>query len=404
MPFIFHIDLDAFFTSVEENLNPKLKGKPLVVAGKSRRTVVASANYEARKYGIKSAQPIFLALKKCPSLKIVSHHFNEYVKASNLFHNLIYEKFCKKMESASIDECFLDVSDFVSNYKEAKFYAKKIQNKIKNDLNLDASIGISYNKFLAKTATDINKPFGITIITNEDIKTVLWKLPINRMNGIGISSAKALEKIGIKKIGDLANFDNIIKLQNILGKNAIIHYEHALGNGSSLVNFDSNNPKSVSISETLIEDTKDYSELKNFVINIAKQVYSRLNKINMSGKSIELRLKDNNFINRSKSKILNQYIENEDSLILESINLLDSLWKNYQVRLIGISVGNLKLLNEIKVPVSLFENGFQKNYDFKKIKNNSATTKIINEINNKIGSSILKKASDLRNFKIKKRN
>lgn len=145
------------------------------------------------------------------------------------------------------------------------------------------------------------------------------------MNGIGISSAKALEKIGIKKIGDLANFDNIIKLQNILGKNAIIHYEHALGNGLSLVNFDSNNPKSVSISETLIEDTKDYSELKNFVINIAKQVYSRLNKINMSGKSIELRLKDNNFINRSKSKILNQYVENEDSLILESINLLDSL-------------------------------------------------------------------------------
>lgn len=402
MSIIFHIDLDAFFASVEENLNPKLKGKPVVVAGKSRRTVVASANYEARKYGVKSAEPIFLAVKKCPSLVIVNHHFSEYVKASNLFHNLIYNQFCKKLESASIDECFLDVSDIVNDYKRAKIYAKKIQNKIKNDLNLNVSIGISYNKFLAKTATDINKPFGITVISKEDIKTVLWKLPINKMNGIGISSSKALEKIGIKKIGDLANFDNKIKLQSILGKNAIFHYEHALGNGSSVVNFESNNPKSISISETLIEDTKDYSELKNFVINIAKQVYSRLNKINMSGKSIELRLKDNNFINRSKSKILKQYIESEEKLILESINLLDSLWKNYQIRLIGISVGHLKLFNEIKIPISLFENNFQNN-NSKKV-NSNITNKIINEINNKIGSVILKKGSDLRNFKIKKRN
>lgn len=173
MPIIFHIDLDAFFASVEENLNPNLKGKPVVVAGKSRRTVVASANYEARKYGVKSAEPIFLAVKKCPSLVVVSHHFSEYVKVSNLFHNLIYNQFCKKLESASIDECFLDVSDIVNDYKKAKFYAKKIQNKIKSDLNLNVSIGISYNKFLAKTATDINKPFGITIISKDDIKTVL---------------------------------------------------------------------------------------------------------------------------------------------------------------------------------------------------------------------------------------
>jgi DNA polymerase-4 len=172
MKTIFHIDMNSFFPSVEELLNPALKGKPVIVAANNRRSVVSSANYEARKYGVKSAMPLYRALLLCPKAKLVEPHFEYYEKYHNEFISLIKEKFTKEVEVASIDECYIDATKLVKRTSIMKV-ALSIQNAIKNKLGLNCSIGISNNKFLAKMASKFKKPLGITMLYKEDLPTKL---------------------------------------------------------------------------------------------------------------------------------------------------------------------------------------------------------------------------------------
>jgi DNA polymerase-4 len=169
---IFHIDMNCFFCSVEELLNPSLKNKPVLVGGKSRRSVVSSPNYEARKYGIRAAMPIYRALQLCPNVIVIEPHFEKYKKYSDAFFELLIEKFTKNVEMASIDECYIDVSDILKK-KTPKILAIKIQNTIKNILGLNVSIGIGQNRFTAKMSSNLKKPLGIEETLLKDIPSKL---------------------------------------------------------------------------------------------------------------------------------------------------------------------------------------------------------------------------------------
>ncbi|MCD7807986.1 MAG: DNA polymerase IV [Erysipelotrichaceae bacterium] len=185
MQIIFHIDLNAFFASAEMTQNPHLKGKPLVVAHNSRRSIVSTASYEARAYGIHSAMPLYKAKENCRDLIIVEPHFELYHQLSDSFFKIV-ESYTNLIEIASIDECYADMSTYIiNNHLQPYNLALEIQEKVYQKLNLQCSIGISYNKFLAKMASDMKKPMGITMITNKNYQSKLWPLPISDMYGIG---------------------------------------------------------------------------------------------------------------------------------------------------------------------------------------------------------------------------
>jgi DNA polymerase-4 len=170
---ILHVDMDAFFASVEEVLNPNLKGRPMIVCGYSRRGVVSSPNYAARKFGIKAAMPVYHAVARCPNVVMQPPHFSEYEKFSNEFVSIIAKSFTKNIQKTSIDECYVDITSIISLGNDAIKIAKDIQKKIFNELGLTCSIGIAHNKFLAKMATDMNKPNGITTLYEDEIKQKL---------------------------------------------------------------------------------------------------------------------------------------------------------------------------------------------------------------------------------------
>jgi DNA polymerase-4 len=181
MKFILHIDMNAFFASVEELQNPKYINSPIAVSGKTKRSVIASANYIARAKGVKAAMPVYQALNLCPNLIIVIPHFNLYQLYSQKILQLIEEKFTTRIEPFSIDECYADISNLASDKQSAFKVATKIQSTIFNELKLKCSIGISTNKFLAKMASDFKKPFGISTLYVEEIEEKLWPLDINEM-------------------------------------------------------------------------------------------------------------------------------------------------------------------------------------------------------------------------------
>ena len=215
MQIIFHIDLNAFFASAEISQNPQLVGKPIVVCRESRRSIITTASYEARKYGIHSAMPLFQAKKLCPQLITVPPHFALYKTLSQEFFQII-STFSKKLEVASIDECYVDMTEYIQEHHLQPYQvAQNIQKKVYNTLNLQCSIGIAPNKFLAKMASDMKKPMGITILTKRNFKEKLWHLPVGQMHGIGKKTVPKLEQHGIYTIGDLAKYENYEKIRTV---------------------------------------------------------------------------------------------------------------------------------------------------------------------------------------------
>ncbi len=214
---IMHIDLNAFFATAETIKNPSLEGLPLVVAGTSRRGIVSTASYEARKYGIHSAMPTYQARQLCSNLIILPGDYEYYQKLSNEFFEYI-KTYSSIIEPASIDEGYVDISEQIAKVNDPMKYLKDIQNGLYEKTKLKCSIGIGPTKFLAKMASDIKKPMGITIIRRKDIQKILWPLPIKDMFGIGKKTYPRLEALGIYKIGDLATSESLeAKKENKIG-------------------------------------------------------------------------------------------------------------------------------------------------------------------------------------------
>lgn len=344
---IFHIDLDAFFCSCEEVMNPKLKGKVFVVSGRNKRSVISCASYPARKLGIKAAQPIYMGLEKHPGLTVVPGHYELYDKMSMQFFSYIKKHYSNVCEEMSIDECFLDVTKTLKHFNnDPILLAKLLQKSVNKTLGLSVSIGISYNKFLAKMATDLNKPHGITtVLTEQEIKQKIWPLAIDDMFFVGPPTAKRLKSIGIKTIGDLANFDDIKLLKANLDRNWYVTWQNAIGNGDDFVDTSKNDPKSQSVSHTLLDPTNDSTEIETTLKYIAQELQTKLEAYKMAGSCIGVIYKINK-VNRVKNETLNRNIYKWEDLAHYALQLLGLVWDgSSMIQLLGINISKLVKTN-----------------------------------------------------------
>ena len=305
---IFHIDMNCFFVSCEVAENPELKGQNVAVGhvGLDRKGMILAASYEAKAYGIKTTMPIFEAERLCPNLILINPNHELYQEYSRKFFSY-FSKITPLVEPASIDEGYLDVTD-VCGPNEYVDLAKKIQDDILNLYGLPCSIGIAPNKFLAKMASDMKKPLGITVLRKRDIKELMWPLPIEDLFGAGKKTCAMLREINIKTIGDFATFENVKMLQNLIGENNAIHLlACAHGEGSTNVDPDRyNNVSSISNSHTLDQDEYIADNIKLLIKVLSNTVQSRMEEDSLRARTFTLQLKYNNFKMYSKSITIDQ--------------------------------------------------------------------------------------------------
>ena len=333
----FHIDLNAFFANAEILLDPSLKGKPLIVAGATRRSVVSTASYEARAFGIHSAMPVSEAQKLCRDLIIVSGHYAYYEELSSQFMNIVSE-YTDQIEVASIDECYADVTDKIIHYAKPLDLAWEIQKRILTEVGLPCSIGVGPNMFLAKMASDMKKPMGITVLRIRDVPEKMWPLPIGDMRGVGAKTLPFMEELNIKTIGDLANYKNLNELRDVFGRNTEEIIARANGHDDRVIEMETGS-KSMGVSETMLEDVTDYEELRGMLRMLARKLSSRLKEEHKLGSRITLRICYYDFRNADRSLHKEQPIYKPDDLFLAAITLFDANWDEGEaVRLLGLSV------------------------------------------------------------------
>lgn len=345
---IMHVDMDAFFASVEELDNPQLKGKPIIVGGIGERGVVATCSYEARKYGVHSAMPIFMARKKCPIGIYLPTRFERYKEISNKVFDILYE-LTPKVEPVSIDEAYLDISDLNIKPMDAVDY---IKSRVKKEIGLTISMGISYNKFLAKLGSDWNKPNGIMIITKDMIPRILLPLSISKIHGIGKKSRDKLNNIGIYTVEDLYKLPQEFFFE-YFGKFGIEIYERIRGIDKREVEI-TRERKSIGRETTLKSDIKDKQEMKIYLKEFSNEVSCYLKNKGLLGKTVTVKIKTSSFENHTKSKTLLNYIDGEEDIFKVSCEILDTIVFEDSIRLIGLTVSSLSD-NSIR-QISFFSN------------------------------------------------
>ena len=391
MQIIFHVDLNAFYASAETSSQPSLKVKPIVICRESRRSIITTASYEARKFGIHSAMPLFKAKELCPHLVIVPPHFELYKTLSEKFFNII-STFSQELEVASIDECYVDLTNYIQmHYQNPYDVAIEIQKRVFAELKLQCSIGIAPNKFLAKMASDMQKPMGITVITNQNYKQKIWPLPIENMFGIGKKTAPKLIELGIVRIGDLAKYENYEKIKPIFGKNALIYYQKANGKDYSKINVAHNELKSIGNSTTFERDSQDEEFIKSVFRDLAQEVSSRAKKRDLVGNSISITLKYTREKSKTKQMIIDDYTQDFDTIYATSLLLFESIYGGEMLRLVGISLNNVKHVEELQQQISLFDHT-QLQASKKEI---NETDEVIHRLNSSLPGLKVMKASDL---------
>jgi DNA polymerase-4 len=332
--------MDAFFASVEQLDNPELRGKPVAVGGSSQRSVVAAASYEARKYGVRSAMSSVIAKKLCPDLIFVRHNFQRYNEISSQIHD-IFREYTDVIEPLSIDEAFMDVTEDKQHIGSATIIAEKIRHEIKEKTGLTASAGISVNKFLAKIASDINKPDGMFVILPEEAEKFIESLNVEKFYGIGKVTAEKMHKLGIHKGYDLKKWDVEALIRNF-GKAGAFFYDIVRGIDDRLVEPE-NERKSVGTEITYEKDLTTGFEIIAELYKVEKELMERLNLSGIYGRTITLKIKFSDFKQMTRSKTLQHYVRDfktlhrEVTAIRKTINL-----ENVRIRLLGLTVSNLE--------------------------------------------------------------
>ncbi len=351
---IIHIDMDAFYASVEQRDNPKLRGKPVIVGGEPQsRGVVATCSYEARAYGIHSAMPSQTAYKRCPYAYFVRPRFDVYHQASNQIREIFY-RYTDLVEPLSLDEAFLDVTDNKKNIKYATDIAKMIKKEILEEVGLTSSAGVSYNKFLAKLASDYKKPSGLTVITPENKQEFLDNLPINKFFGVGKVTERTLKNLGIKTGYDLRNLE-LHQLENIFKNRGYTFYQFARG-----IDYRPVEPhrerKSVGAETTLSRNLNiDDEEVVDILSEICEEVATRLNYSDKLGKTVTLKVKFDDFTQITRSISLEHSINKQDEIRINVYNLLKNINVDKQIRLLGVTLSNLTEKKEECTNVTIFE-------------------------------------------------
>jgi len=347
---IIHIDMDAFYASVEQMDNPELRGKPIAVGGSENRGVVAAASYEARKFGVRSAISGVMAKKNCPDLIFVRPRFDRYKEISKKIH-AIFHDYTDLVEPLSLDEAYLDVTQNKKGNPSATLLAKEIRTRILNEVGLTASAGISVNKFVAKIASDYNKPNGQKTVNLDEVLPFLEELPIRKFYGVGKVTTEKMYQLGIFTGLELKS-KSLEFLSTHFGKSGAFYYHVVRGIHNSEVKPD-RITKSVAAEHTF--DTNLSSEI--FMLEqlekIATSLERRLKKQNIAGKTVTLKIKYSDFSQQTRSKTVPYFIADK-GLILENVKeLLYQERMKDSVRLLGISLSNLNTEQKKTVVVQL---------------------------------------------------
>jgi DNA polymerase-4 len=332
--------MDAFFASVEQLDNPELRGKPVAVGGSGERSVVAAASYEARRFGVRSAMPSVIARRLCPDLIFVKHNFTRYTEVSASIRE-IFSEYTDLIEPLSIDEAFLDVTNDKKNIGSATVIARKIRSEIKARTGLTASAGVSVNKFLAKIASDINKPDGLFLIRPEDAENFIEDLAVEKFYGIGKVTAQKMHKLGIHTGADLKKWDLLSLVRNF-GKAGVFFYDIVRGIDERPVEPDQER-KSVGTELTYEKDLITRFEIIAELYRLEKELMERLEHSETTGRTITLKVKFSDFKQITRSKTLQNYIRDFDTLHKEVSGIRKLLkLEGSRIRLLGLSISNLE--------------------------------------------------------------
>ena len=347
---IIHIDMDAFYASVEQMDDPALRGKPIAVGGSENRGVVSAASYEARKFGVRSAISGVLAKKYCPEIIFVRPRFDRYKEISSKIHKIFYE-YTDMVEPLSLDEAYLDVTQNKKGNPSASLLAQEIRLRILNEVGITASAGISVNKFVAKIASDYNKPNGQKTVNPDEVIPFLEELPIRKFYGVGKVTTEKMYQLGIFTGLDLKS-KSLEFLEKHFGKSGKFYFHVVRGIHNSEVKS-SRNTKSVASEHTFDVNLTSEIFMLEQLEKIAVSLEKRLKRHNVSGKTVTLKIKYSDFTQQTRSKTLPYFISDK-SLILETVEeLLYQERMKDSVRLLGISLSNLNTEQKKSVVVQL---------------------------------------------------
>ncbi|QVK09687.1 Y-family DNA polymerase [Mycoplasma mycoides] len=399
---IIHIDMDAFFASCMQLKHPELKNKPIVISNSFDKSIISTASYEARKYNIKAAMPLFKAKKLYPQIISVKPDMIFINNISYQIWEFIKNNYTNKIEVASIDEAYLDVSDLVKN-TNVLILAKNIQKDIYDQFNLTCSIGIGFNRFSAKMSTSLHKPNGITLTTTSNFKDNIWPISINKMYGFGQSAAKLLNNTKIKTIKDLALLSDV-EVYQLLNKKGLALKNEALGLGSDYINYLSNDYKSISKETTLNTPIYQYDEIETIILNLSKFISYKLHKNQLLCKTIEIKIrykideklfdKQKHLASRHKQITLKNHTNDFEKIYNTALDCFYSLYdQNKGILLVGVGVSKLIHKNQNWVQLDI-EN--QTKVDKNQIDNALKIENMIFDINKKFKKPVILKAKDLK--------
>ena len=341
---ILHVDMDAFYASAETQRNPALAGQPIIVGadpkGGKGRGVVAGCSYEARRFGVHSAQPISRAYKLCPQAVYLRPDFTLYEEISARIMDIL-RSFSDKLEPMGLDEAFLDLSDKAADYEEAARIAERIKDEVKARERLTCSVGVAPNKAIAKIASDYRKPDGLTGVTPEQAKAFLRPLPVSRISGVGKKSAEILAGVGVKTVGDLADFPPA-RIVELFGKWGVAMWEIANGTDESPV-VTSYDIKSISTETTFEQDVEDRHVVIETLDKQAKEVHERAIQQGFLWRTVGIKLRFEDFSTFTRAKSRSDYTDRLD--VIE--NSVRSLFSEFErdprkIRLVGVRLSNLR--------------------------------------------------------------
>ena len=343
---ILHVDLDAFFASVEQRDKPELRGKPVLVGGASGRGVVAAASYEAREFGVFSAMPMAEALRRCPHAIVVSSNMGNYGEASQAFFDIL-DDFSPLVEGLSVDEAFVDVTGMERLLGDGVAIATQIRARVSKELQLVASVGIAPTKFVAKIASDIRKPDGLFVVSPGEILSFLHPLPVSRLWGVGKVTQKRLADLGLRYIGDVAAFPRLV-LEKKLGSISGAHL-HNLAHGIDSRTVETGREMvSIGHEETFARDTGDLVKIGNILLRQADKVARRMRKRELRSRTVVLKIKYADFTLVTRRRTLDdptsdaQVLANTAKELLAQLPIVAGGGKNQLVRLCGLSVAGLE--------------------------------------------------------------
>lgn len=395
---IFHIDVNNAFlswTAVEMLKNGTkidIRTIPAIIGGdeSKRHGVVLAKSNVAKQFGIKTGEPIYFARQKCPQIKVFESNHKMYREYSDKLYKL-FQEYTDKIERFSIDECFLDMTNFIGKNENPINIAKEISNRVKSELEFTVNIGIARNKLLAKMASDFEKPDKIHTLWNEEIPSKMWPLKVNELLMVGRKSIPKLEKMGIKTIGDLAHSDKE-KMYKVFGKFGKMIWEYANGIDDSEVNYTKEKPKGIGNSITLPVDYNNINEINKILLKLTEQVTYRLRKEKMLANVVNVQLKDKDFRVYSHQRKMDSPTSSTKIIYNEVKKLANELYKKGTlIRLVGVRVDNL--IDEKDKQISLFED--KQNEKQEKIDN------ALDKLKDKYGYNFIKRATDINSRKSK---